>query len=1187
MDRRNRTILSVILAVGGAGALAMLAGCPRGGGPAGPLTVSPTTYQQFVEAFYTGILAVQVADTEHALPSLERAHKLVPDEPAILANLAIAYMGSSNPTAAAEPLKKAQELAPNNAEIEFLLAAVANKNGDSAQVLAHLRKAIQLDPDDPRFYWALAKTLDNQGTPEAGKEAVQQLQRILELRPGNIHALVELAVLAVSLDDLTLLKSSLDELAKQAVDWPAETRGYLERAQNASTSASAARGPVSMMKNVLKAMSKAKGDLRVVQGPGASWDQVEPITRFMRLPQPETSPSAPDTTLAFEPAPLAPERSSWATSEVLAPGEPADAQGGPTAADGPAVPMYVKGNTLVVGGTPTSTLAFPGTPAPVGVALVDLQRDYLRDLALVGSGGLKLFRQSAGSKWADVTAPAKLPGALLKTAYAGAWSADIDQDGDMDLILSPAAGEPLALRNNLDGTWTEQHPFRGVTGIRALTFGDLDSDFDADLVMLDAAGKPSVILNERSGAFRLASFPAPDQPVAAVAIADSDSDGTLELTTLGGDGAVRRYVTDAAATKWTGTDVTRSEPAGKGSARVSWADLDNNGAPDLVVSGESGTQVWLGTGKGAVQSTALKVDGQVTSILDLENDGRLDLVGLGADGKPARFDNHGSAAYHWLLLRVRNLKTIRDPRSPNLVNSFGIGGSVELRAGLLYQKQTITGPTLHFGLGSMSRVNAVRFAWPDGQTDVQGEFELPGDKVVAAVQRNDTSCPWLFAFDGQQMKFVTDILWKSPLGLRINAQDTAGISQTRDWVVVRGDQLQPKDGFYDLAITAELWETHYFDHVALMAVDHPAGTEVRVDERFSIPQPPLKLHPMTATVPVSRATDDLGQDATELVREADNRHVDSFGQGELQGITREHFLEVELPATTPSTGPLWLVGYGWIFPTSGTVNYFIGQGRHTPPTGLSLEVPDGKGGWRTARSGLGFPAGKTKTVLLDLTGLFPAGSKAPRKLRLRTNLEIYWDALGVAVPLKGAEIKTRTILPTEADLRYRGYSTLMSNRRSEAAIPGYGRIESTGPRWNDLVGFVTRFGDVRELLKGVDDRYVIMNAGDEIRLRFPALPAPAKGWTRDFVFVSDGWEKDGDFATAFSKTVLPLPSHADTKYTTPPTTLENDPVFRAHRADWLKFHTRYITPDRHVNALLPPRSGLATTSAGSPPRGSR
>jgi hypothetical protein len=79
------------------------------------------------------------------------------------------------------------------------------------------------------------------------------------------------------------------------------------------------------------------------------------------------------------------------------------------------------------------------------------------------------------------------------------------------------------------------------------------------------------------------------------------------------------------------------------------------------------------------------------------------------------------------------------------------------------------------------------------------------------------------------------------------------------------------------------------------------------------------------------------------------------------------------------------------------------------------------------------------------------------------------------------------------------------------------------PRWRDLEGYYTRFGDVRELVAKTEDRYVIMNAGDELRLSFEAPPPPPAGWTRDFVLIGDGWVKDGDYNTSFSKTVLPLP----------------------------------------------------------------
>ena len=245
----------------------------------------------------------------------------------------------------------------------------------------------------------------------------------------------------------------------------------------------------------------------------------------------------------------------------------------------------------------------------------------------------------------------------------------------------------------------------------------------------------------------------------------------------------------------------------------------------------------------------------------------------------------------------------------------------------------------------------------------------------------------------------------------------------------------------------------------------------------------------------------------------------------------------------------------------------ISQGHHDPPRGLSLEVRDAHGRWVTARKNLGFPAGKNKTVLIDLTGVFPAGSPEPRRLRLRTNLEIYWDSLAVATALPGTPLRTREIAPTVADLRSRGFSAIRQDARSSPELPDYQQMAATGQQWLDLTGFYTRFGDVRELLSRVDDRYVIMNAGDEIRLRFPAPPPPPAGWTRDFVFVSDGWDKDGNFNTGFSETVLPLPSHDRPEYRQPPGRLENDRVYRRHPRDWQEYQTRYVTPRAIRTAL--------------------
>ena len=228
-------------------------------------------------------------------------------------------------------------------------------------------------------------------------------------------------------------------------------------------------------------------------------------------------------------------------------------------------------------------------------------------------------------------------------------------------------------------------------------------------------------------------------------------------------------------------------------------------------------------------------------------------------------------------------------------------------------------------------------------------------------------------------------------------------------------------------------------------------------------------------------------------------------------------------------------------------------------------MPDGHGGWVVVRPNLGFPAGRKKICLFDLTGIFRPGT--PHKVRLRTNLEIYWDEIEWAQGLPDTPVKVTRLAPATADLHYRGYSVVHQANSSSPEIPDYNQLMSTTQIWRDLEGYYTRYGEVRELLAGVDDRYVIMNAGDEISLRFQAQPPPPAGWVRDYVIAGDGWIKDGDYNTTYSRTVLPLPHHDRTAYDTPPGRLEDDWVYRHHPIDWQIYQTRYVTPENFEDAL--------------------
>jgi len=217
------------------------------------------------------------------------------------------------------------------------------------------------------------------------------------------------------------------------------------------------------------------------------------------------------------------------------------------------------------------------------------------------------------------------------------------------------------------------------------------------------------------------------------------------------------------------------------------------------------------------------------------------------------------------------------------------------------------------------------------------------------------------------------------------------------------------------------------------------------------------------------------------------------------------------------------------------------------------------------RPNLGFPAGRKKICLFDLTGVFRSGT--PRRLRLRTNLEIFWDSIEWAKGLPDTVLKTVRIDPSSADLRYRGYSVINKPNDSSPEVPDYNRLASSKQIWRDLIGYYTKFGDVRELLQKADDRYVIMNAGDEMAFRFPAQPPPPAGWTRDYILIGDGWIKDGDYNSTFSKTVLPLPYHAKQEYVAKPGRLEDEWVYKQFSNDWINYHTRYVVPDSFRNAL--------------------
>ena len=1129
-----------------------------GQAPTGVSSQMSPEYRETVRAFYRGLAALEVGLLDDAQAQFERAAALAPDEPAIRANLAVVHVGFGNEAEAAGYIEAARGLAPDSAEVRFLEAQLAGFQGRFEDAVAGFRRVLEIDPDHLRARYALAQELDRAGGDAEAAEAQAQLEAIRDRQPGNLAVLVQHARVAARRQDAPALSGTVERLQGMTGGWPDLAVTQLEGLSAAIGEADWRRAATSaqLLRNVLVRLAAFREDQARVS---VSAEAIaEPLMRFLRLPSPPATASPRDETLAYVAEPLDPGGfDDQAVVAVMPGGEEAPMV---FAANGQAArrlgdPDGGAGFPFPAGTGP----AGPASPSANGLLALDLNGDYRMDLVLAGQGGVRLWLGfEAGEGFGEMMLPGAVA-AAVRNAY-GVWAADTEMDGDLDIVFGPTAGAPSVLRNNADGTWRRESPFPGLTALRDFGWGDFDGDGDPDAALLDGDGVVHLFENRQAGRFDTA---APLQlPAAAIglAVGDLDADGRLDLALLDAAGRLWRGSWDGAAWETSEAASWAAFPAGAapGSHRLLLADLDNNGALDVLASGSAGTRIWLADELSRLEPFDAGVEAEVFAAFDLTGDGLLDLVGV-RDGTPVRLAAQADAGYGWQQIRPRAHIAAGDQR----INAFGVGGEVEVRAGLLVQKQVLTGAPAHFGLGVQTQADVIRISWPNGVT--QAGFEFAANQVIVTEQRLKGSCPWLFAHDGTRVQFVTDFIWRSPLGLRINAQDTADVAYTEDRVLIRGDLLAAVDGEYDLRITADLWETHFFDHVSLLVVDHPPDTEVWVDERFA--RDPVSLDTIVTgpSRTVTRVWDDAGADVSGLVAKRDNRYVASFDEGTHQGVARPHYLELELDEAVEDWDAVTLLAYGWVYPTDSSINVALGQGKHPIPRGVALEGLNAKGHWVTLHPDLGFPAGKLKTMVVDVPRL--ADGRRPRRLRLRTNLEIYWDWIAQAPRLDPDLRRETRLAPAVADLRYRGYSRteLLGPRGLE--LPDY-EIANHRPRWRDLVGFHTRFGDVRELLAGVDDRYVIMNAGDEMRLRFPAPAPPEAGWRRDFVLIGDGWVKDGDFNTTHAKTVGPLPSHDQPVYDPAASPeLEDDPVYRRHREDWLNWHTRYVAPDRFLRGL--------------------
>jgi len=681
----------------------------------------------------------------------------------------------------------------------------------------------------------------------------------------------------------------------------------------------------------------------------------------------------------------------------------------------------------------------------------------------------------------------------------------------------------------------------GLEELRDVVFvapGDFDNDGLPDLCVVTSRG--ALLYRNQNGRFRKHAELAAGSFRKAVWM-DYDHDYDPDLFLLGDDAKLMRNNGAAGF-----SDETKRFPFVAGRARDAVrfeAEPDTPGF-DLLVSYDNGREALyrdrLG-GKYEVGQAIKPAAGfQAGAQADFQGKGRVERAVIKQDG--ALYLQHDTAPNYgnWLEIALTGVK------NPKLA----LGAKIEVKAGTVYQKLDYEGVPVIARLGAETEIDTVRITWPNGL--IQNEPKQAVNRVVVYKEapRLSGSCPMIFTWNGERFEFLTDVLGVAPLGA--SSGDGRYFPVDHDeYISIPGEKLKSHDGNYDIRITEELREVSYIDQVRLLALDHPAGTEIVTNEKFkSPPFPAFRLFGVKRRIYPVAARDGTGADVRAAVIRRDHIYPDAFRRNQA-GVAELHHLDLDFGAAARDNAGV-LVLHGWVDWADGSTFLAAMQERRDLIFPY-LQVKDAAGNWQTVVEDMGIPAGKPKTIAVDLSGKFLSAS---REVRIVTNLCVYWDEVFLVEDASPPPVRLTPIPMLSADLRFRGFSqATIHPQRKQPEMFDYHGVSFTS-MWNPTPGNYTRYGAVANLLSETDDAMVIMGSGDELALRFKdsvLAPLPS-GWKRDFLLLVDGWAKDADANTAYSQSVLPLPFHGMSSYPYPAS--ESYPRDRRHAAYQRAFNTR-------------------------------
>ena len=250
----------------------------------------------------------------------------------------------------------------------------------------------------------------------------------------------------------------------------------------------------------------------------------------------------------------------------------------------------------------------------------------------------------------------------LTTAFssAGASFGDVDNDGDLDLLLGdtgpvfngPPGGRPQLYFNDGTGNFTQspQLPTPLKVGHLDVDFVDIDLDWDLDIYSTNRGNSPGgihhLLLNDGTGQFTDASSVIPNTSgnVYESDLADLDGDADMDLffLSLSGfdDGGMRNDVVESGTLGFT----PAPSLGGDDDNEVAFIDYDMDGDLDVIIGSLGPTEKLVRNDGGSFTQLTSEITNfndrtLDVAIVDIDNDADYDLITVQGESFSSTWDN--------------------------------------------------------------------------------------------------------------------------------------------------------------------------------------------------------------------------------------------------------------------------------------------------------------------------------------------------------------------------------------------------------------------------------------------------------------------------------------------------------------------------------------------------------------------